>query len=118
MMTKEPVVTLKKEASDLLRSEALKLSIGFATNFSTWNDADKTLAKRIAALYATKPSELNAEELLEFSELLDQVSEMSANQSKLLNEFKNAFFDSVENILTKAGEIGSKVIIGALVALI
>jgi hypothetical protein len=111
-------VELKQEASDLLKAEALKLSIGFTANFSTWNDKDKELAKRLAALYSTKPAELNAEELLEFSAILDEVSEMSANQSKLLNEFKNAFFDSVENILTKAGEIASKVVVGALIALI
>jgi hypothetical protein len=104
--------------SDALKAEGIKLAVSFTTKFGTWSDNDKELVKRIATLNAIKVHDLNANELLEYSALLDKASELSRDQSVLLNEFKKQFFDSVEAVVTKAGEIGSKIAVGALIALI
>lgn len=111
-------LTIKEATSDALKAEGLKLSVAFAAKFSTWNENDKELVKRIAVLNATKVHDLNAEELLEFSALLDKASEFSRDQSFLLNEFKSEFFNAVENVVTKVGEIGSKIAVGLLIAAI
>ena len=114
----EPIQELKQVTSDALKAEGLKLSVAFAAKFSTWNANDKELVKRIAVLNATKVHDLNADELLEFSALLDKASEFSRDQSFLLNEFKSEFFASVEAVVTKVGEIGSKIAVGLLIAAI
>ena len=63
-------------------------------------------------------NELSPKEFLEYSELLDKVSAMSAEQSKLLNEFKREFLDTAQAVFSKTVEIGTKVAVGALIALI
>lgn len=111
-------LTIKEATSNALKTEGLKLSVSFASKFGTYSENDKELIKRIASLNAIKVHDLNADELLEYSSLLDKASEFSREQSFLLNEFKKEFFDSVETVVTKAGEIGSKVAVGLLIAAI
>jgi hypothetical protein len=113
-----PVQEIKQVTSDALKKEGLELSVKFSAYFQGWSENDKELVKRIATLNAIKVHELNADELLEFSALLDKASELSKDQSFLLNEFKREFFDATERVVVKAGEIGSKIAVGALIALI
>lgn len=114
----ESQILLKETTSNAIKEESLKIAASFATKFGTWSDNDKELIKRIATLNAIKVHDLNADELLEYSALLDKASELSRDQSALLNEFKNQVFDSVETVVTKAGEIGSKIAVGLLIAAI
>ncbi len=113
-----PVQEIKQVTSDALKEEGLKLSVKFAAYFKGWSENDKEIVKRIATLNAIKVHDLNADEILEYSALLDKASKFSREQSVLMNEFKREFFDAVEAVVVKAGEIGSKIAVGALIALI
>lgn len=116
--TGSPVQIISQEASELITKQGAKLAVSFGLKFSEWSEADKDIAKRVVELNAINVNELNTKELLEYSELLDKVSAMSADQSRLLNEFKKEFLDTAEMVFTKTVEIGTKVAVGALIALI